>query len=939
MPARIPIRPIGELSVSPKALRNPALFWQLVDFSYTSNSVKQGNSELRFKMATEQNPGLIAVGLEQVGAGPWIRVFAPNTQKIGQLLPGDYKLYFFKPDGTYALEQIAIPDYGLIYRQFRQLVFKTDSISQILNRIPKKKNQETLQELNVKTGLTGYYDLPAYLPAGVISGIVTDADGEPLIGASVLVEGTTVGTVTDLDGTYSLALPEGANQLVFAYTGFNTQKVELERFPRRIDVTMEEGVQLSEVVVTALGGARKINYKKEQAVLALKARATGVLIVENPDKGFEPLSRFITSQEFPSLPRQFEVRKNFRDYAFWAPHLKTDAKGEAEVEVTFPDDLTGWKTFVIGMDDRLRAGLGFGHTNVVKPIIGQLAIPRFLVAGDRAMVVGKSINYLKNPLEVSSKFSINGQALPGNDFTLEDVMIEQSEVLATKIQDSLSVEYSMGTSDYLDGERRTIPIFSMGLSKKEGHFLVLEGDTIVQLPFDASKGPITIKVQQTELDFMQQSVDYLIAYPHGCNEQTASQLLANVLAQKIKQAKGETFKEAYYINSAIRKLDKRQNPDGGWGWWPKGKSSNWITLHVLEALKLADDAGYPSKSLVKGLQSLKDELNDLNPQELLSALNLFAGTNTPLAWEIYFDRLEKSKSSFSIKEHLIFLKLKQDLQIPIDLEEVTSQIKTSTTQGYYFEIPRWSYKEAIEVNLIAYELFQEVGKTNLSNGILRYLISLSNDGYWQNTILTAKILATVLPSMLEDRHLVEEELEYIGNQSEKVSTFPVATQVSAQSMLQFKKKGKGTLFLNVYQEYWLPDPDVRSELFQIETSFQQDKKQVDTLNVGRAAQMIVDLEVKREAEYTLLEIPIPAGCSYGEKEDILRKSEDHREFFKDRVAIYTSRLTLGKHRFIIPLEPRFAGNYTLNPPKVEEMYHPAINGNGELKQVIIHDDD
>jgi hypothetical protein len=50
--------------------------------------------------------------------------------------------------------------------------------------------------------------------AQTISGTVTDQNGDPLLGASILVKGTSVGTVTDLDGKYSLNLPADAKTLV-----------------------------------------------------------------------------------------------------------------------------------------------------------------------------------------------------------------------------------------------------------------------------------------------------------------------------------------------------------------------------------------------------------------------------------------------------------------------------------------------------------------------------------------------------------------------------------------------------------------------------------------------------------------------------------------------------------------------------------------------------
>ncbi len=85
-----------------------------------------------------------------------------------------------------------------------------------------------------------------------VSGTITDDGGEPLIGASILVKGTSSGTVTDIDGSYSVDLPDGSTTLVVSYTGFETREIEVGA-SNVLDITMSEGVALDEVVVTGLG--------------------------------------------------------------------------------------------------------------------------------------------------------------------------------------------------------------------------------------------------------------------------------------------------------------------------------------------------------------------------------------------------------------------------------------------------------------------------------------------------------------------------------------------------------------------------------------------------------------------------------------------------------------------------------------------------------------
>lgn len=90
-----------------------------------------------------------------------------------------------------------------------------------------------------------------------VRGKVTDADnGEGLIGATVTVVGTTRGATTDLDGNYSVEVPNGSTQIRFAYTGYTEQVVTLGT-SNVVDVAMVGGTALDEVVVIGYGAVKK----------------------------------------------------------------------------------------------------------------------------------------------------------------------------------------------------------------------------------------------------------------------------------------------------------------------------------------------------------------------------------------------------------------------------------------------------------------------------------------------------------------------------------------------------------------------------------------------------------------------------------------------------------------------------------------------------------
>lgn len=93
-------------------------------------------------------------------------------------------------------------------------------------------------------------------PQGTVTGMVVDADGMPLLGANVLVKGTTQGTQTDFDGNFSIEAEVGAI-LVVSYIGFKTAEAAVTG-TGPMTITLEENSsQLEEVVVTALGISRE----------------------------------------------------------------------------------------------------------------------------------------------------------------------------------------------------------------------------------------------------------------------------------------------------------------------------------------------------------------------------------------------------------------------------------------------------------------------------------------------------------------------------------------------------------------------------------------------------------------------------------------------------------------------------------------------------------
>ena len=89
-----------------------------------------------------------------------------------------------------------------------------------------------------------------------VTGNVKDATGEPLIGVNVLVKGTTIGGVTDVDGNYSIMVTKSPTSLQFSYIGMKTVEKEFTA-ATRFDLKMESSAEMVDEVVVVAYGVRK----------------------------------------------------------------------------------------------------------------------------------------------------------------------------------------------------------------------------------------------------------------------------------------------------------------------------------------------------------------------------------------------------------------------------------------------------------------------------------------------------------------------------------------------------------------------------------------------------------------------------------------------------------------------------------------------------------
>ena len=162
-----------------------------------------------------------------------------------------------------------------------------------------KRNALGVQSHKLKAILAAFlFVLSGSCLMAQVNGKIVDTDGLPLIGASVLVKGTASGTVTDLDGAFTLAAEDG-NVLVISYTGFETTEVTVGT-DDLMNIVLATGVALDEVIVTGYsveskrqttGAVATIKAAELKAIPSgnveqqLQGRVTGVTVLTNGQPG------------------------------------------------------------------------------------------------------------------------------------------------------------------------------------------------------------------------------------------------------------------------------------------------------------------------------------------------------------------------------------------------------------------------------------------------------------------------------------------------------------------------------------------------------------------------------------------------------------------------------------------------------------------------------
>jgi len=323
-------------------------------------------------------------------------------------------------------------------------------------------------------------------------------------------------------------------------------------------------------------------------------------------------------------PAAVQVRHDFRSTALWIPDLVTDDRGEAHIEVPFPDSLTGWRATARAADRRTRVGFGQATVRTRKPLLVRLETPRFLVVGDVATLSASIHNDTDQKLSVIPSLVVSGLTRSGGSNSLSIPAHGEGRVewtASAQEAGEANLEVSVRGGDLSDAMRRSLPIYAHGIEKLETAAGKLRGAELrarVRLPEHRRSTQLEILLAPSLAVAMLDALPYLIEYPYGCTEQTMSRFLpAAVTARTLAElglaredVVGRVFggiepehaasthprgsRDLDELDAVVRRglarLGDLQHGDGGFGWWKPGTSDPFMTAYVVWGLVLARDA-------------------------------------------------------------------------------------------------------------------------------------------------------------------------------------------------------------------------------------------------------------------------------------------------------------------------------------------------------------
>ncbi|MFN8489692.1 MAG: MG2 domain-containing protein [Caldilineaceae bacterium] len=319
-------------------------------------------------------------------------------------------------------------------------------------------------------------------------------------------------------------------------------------------------------------------------------------------------------------------RRLFLDTAFWKPDIVTGNDGVATLTVPLPANLTTWRVIALAVTVDSKVGEARTKLLVTKEIIASPTLPRFTVLGDRFSAGLVAQNF-------SGSATTGAANLMGDHLLVLDPLDRSLQLpdRATTAVSWTAVASQIGTglvtSTVNTGNGQDIvelPLVTKAFAVPERWTAAGQANLIATssftVPFNAvnAASALTLRLSSSLALGLLDGLDELIDYPYGCVEQTMSRVLPSAVAAKaytdlgIPNPKADKLPEI--INQGLQKLYGFQHDDGSWGWFYDDDGGVYLTAYVLYGLNAVQTAGFTvdNKVLDRGFAYLNSKLDSID---------------------------------------------------------------------------------------------------------------------------------------------------------------------------------------------------------------------------------------------------------------------------------------------------------------------------------------
>ena len=641
-------------------------------------------------------------------------------------------------------------------------------------------------------------------------------------------------------------------------------------------------------------------------------------------------------------PEGVDVREEFADTAFWSPRIVTDGRGEATVALTLPDNLTTWTLRGVGLNAQTLVGEGTTELMATKPLLVRPVVPRFFVVDDRAQLAVNVSNNTDADLAVEVSLSAAGigistdtpprqtVAIPAHSERKVTWWVTVDDVTEADLIFSATAPKPTGDGNYADaskprlttGPDGTLLVFRYTTPDIVGTAGQLtEGGAVIEgvaLPpnFDERRGALTVQLDPSLAAGMQDGLDYLEHYAYECTEQTVSRFLPNILTYNALQSLGIENAELAarlpaLLDEGLSRLYRQQNPDGGWGWWPR--SSDWhsnphVSAYVVFAMIKAQQTDWPVDVavLTNGMAYLHSQVQDVgdyknfrnaNRQAWLLYVLAEADAVPDGALDDLFEHREKlSTYARAYLAQALWLDNPNAPRLQTLLSDINNAAILSATGAHWEEsnYDWWAMNTDTRSTAIVLDTLTKLDAGNaLIPNVVRWLMVARKGGIWETTQETAWSLIALTDWMVEtgeldadyDFALYLNDVEQAQGSASRetirdsiTARIPVADLLAdmTNALTVARTEGAGRLYYTAHLEVYQPvdevEPAERGIIVQrryalADCADEQISKSenlqacadVREVALGDVIRVDLTLIVPHDRYYVVVEDPLPAG--------------------------------------------------------------------------------